>query len=191
MKMIVGLGNPGIEYQKTRHNVGFMVIDSYVGKNSITNYCEKFNGLYVKMNKYGETFLLLKPYLYMNLSGKVVKKFADYYRIKPEDILIIHDDLDLPVGKIKIKYKGSSGGHNGIKNIIENLHCENFPRFKVGISKQKEISIKDYVISNFTSGELEKISKILSFSDKIIDDFIKLDIERVMSKYNGAEYEIK
>ena len=191
MKMIVGLGNPGKEYELTRHNMGFMVIDYYAKLNNISDFKEKFNGLYAKVYKDNEYFVLLKPLSYMNLSGTVIKKFASFYKIKPEDILIIHDDLDLPVGKIKIKYKGSSGGHNGIKNIIENLKTEEFPRFKIGISKSDDITYKDYVLGKFNSEDIEKINKILEFSPSIIDDFISLNIERLMSKYNGEEYEIK
>ena len=127
----------------------------------------------------------------MNLSGTVIKKFASFYKIKPEDVLIIHDDLDLPVGKIKVKFKGSSGGHNGIKSIIENLNTELFPRFKVGISKNNNIDTKDYVLGKFSKDDLEKLDKILDFSCDIIDDFLDNDIEKVMSKYNGENYEIK
>ena len=191
MKMIVGLGNPGKEYELTRHNTGFMVIDYYAKLNNISDFKEKFNGLYAKVYKDNEYFVLLKPLSYMNLSGTVIKKFASFYKIKPEDILIIHDDLDLPVGKIKIKYKGSSGGHNGIKNIIENLKTEEFPRFKIGISKSDNITYKDYVLGKFNSEDINKINKILEFSPSIIDDFISLNIEKLMSKYNGEEYEIK
>ena len=191
MKMIVGLGNPGREYEKTRHNIGFMVIDEYAKENNISDFKEKFNGLYTKVFQNDEYFILLKPLSFMNLSGTVIKKYADFYKIKPEDILIIHDDLDLPVGKIKIKYKGSSGGHNGIKNIIENLKTEDFPRFKIGISKSDDISFKDYVLGKFNKNDFNVINQILDFSSNIIDDFIEFDIERVMSKYNGEEYEIK
>ena len=118
MKMIVGLGNPGKEYELTRHNIGFMVIDEYAKKYKINNFKTKYNGLYAKIYRNGEYYILLKPLSFMNLSGTVINKFASFYKIKPQDILIIHDDLDLPIGKIRIKSKGSSGGHNGIKNIM-------------------------------------------------------------------------
>ena len=104
MKMIVGLGNPGKEYEKTRHNVGFMVIDNYVNKNNLGSFCKKFNGLYQKVFFSDQYIILLKPLSYMNLSGTVVKKYADYFKINPQDILIVYDDLDLPVGKIKLKF---------------------------------------------------------------------------------------
>ena len=191
MKMIVGLGNPGKEYELTRHNIGFMIIDNYAKEYHIDKFREKFHGLYAKVYRNGEYFILLKPLSYMNLSGTVIKRLASFYKIKPEDILVIHDDLDLPVGKIKVKFKGSSGGHNGIKNIIENLKTEIFPRLKIGISKNDNINTIDYVIGEFSSNDLEIINKIISFTPSIIDDFLDYDIEKVMSKYNGEEYEIK
>ena len=189
--MIVGLGNPGLEYKNTRHNAGFMIVDHYAETNNIGPFKEKFNGLYAKFTYNGETHIIVKPQSYMNLSGTVVKRFASFFKIKPEDILVIHDDLDLPVGKIKVKYKGSSGGHNGIKNIIENLKTEIFPHFKIGIGKNDNIPYIDYVIGKFTKEDLNVINKIFEFSDDVINDFIKYDIEHVMSKYNGEDYEIK
>lgn len=190
MKMIVGLGNPGKEYEHTRHNAGFMILDSYAKSKGVDNFQENFNGLYTKIYVNGEHVLLVKPLSYMNLSGQVVKKYADYYKINPKDIFVIQDDLDMPVGKIKIKYKGSCGGHNGIRNIIDELNTEYFPRFKIGISKDSNMMIKDYVLGKFSQEDLDKINKICVFAKDIIDDFISKDIEKVMSKYNGADYEI-
>lgn len=191
MKMIVGLGNPGREYENTRHNIGFMILDDYARRYNIKDFKNKFNGSYAKVYRNGEYFILLKPLSYMNLSGTVVKKFASFFKIKPEDILVIHDDLDLPVGKIKVKFKGSSGGHNGIKNIIENLKTEIFPHFKIGIDKDENILYKDYVVGKFSKKDLDKINKIYLFSSDVIDDFLDSDIEKVMSKYNGEDHEIK
>lgn len=190
MKMIVGLGNPGKEYEITRHNAGFIILDSYAKKKGVQHFQENMDGLYTKIYVNNETVILLKPLSYMNMSGNVIKKYADYYKIYPKDIFIIQDDLDMPVGKIKIKYKGSCGGHNGIRSIIDALNTEYFPRFKIGISKNQDIPIKDYVLGNFSDRDLEKLHKICDFADDIIDDFICKNIENVMSKYNGAEYEI-
>ena len=190
MKMVVGLGNPGNEYENTRHNVGFMVIDNYAEMYH-ASFKKKYNGLYAKIYHNGEYFIILKPLLYMNLSGVVVGKYANFFKIKPQDILVIHDDLDLPVGKIKIKSRGSSGGHNGIKNIIENLGTEEFAHFKIGIDKNSNIETKDYVIGKFSKQDIEKINKIIEYSPSIIDDFLDSDIQRLMSKYNGEDYEIK
>ena len=191
MKMIVGLGNPGKEYENTRHNIGFMIIDEYSKEYKINNFKTKYNGLFAKVYRNGEYFVLLKTLSFMNLSGTVVSKFANYFKIKPEDILVIHDDLDLPVGKIKIKSKGSSGGHNGIKSIIEYLKTEEFNHFKVGVGNNKNIETKDYVLGKFNKKELDIYNKLFTFSSNIIDDFLDLNIDKVMSKYNGEEYEIK
>ncbi len=191
MKMIVGLGNPGKEYENTRHNIGFMIIDEYCKTYKIDKIKTKYNGLFAKVYRNGEYFVLLKPLSFMNLSGTVVSKFADYFKIKPKDILVIHDDLDLPVGKIKIKSRGSSGGHNGIKSIIEYLKTDEFAHFKIGVGNNKNIDTKDYVLGKFSKKELDIYGKIFGFSSRIIDDFLDLNIEKVMSKYNGEDYEIK
>ena len=146
MKLIVGLGNPGIEYENTRHNIGFYYLDLIAKELNISNFKEKFNGYYQKVKYKNEDIILLKPLSYMNLSGEVVVKYVNYYKIKPEDILVIHDDLDLDVGRLKLRANGSSGGHNGIKNIILNLGDENFKRLKIGISKSNEMDTKNYVL---------------------------------------------
>lgn len=181
MKLIVGLGNPGKEYENTRHNIGFMVIDNYL-KNE--KFKTKFNGMYLKKVINNEEVIFLKPLSYMNLSGEVVKKYVDYFKINLSDLLIISDDLDMPCFKIKLKYKGSSGGHNGLKNIIQNINTEEFKRLKIGISNNLNIDTKSYVLSKFNQEELEKLHKKFEITNNIINDFINLDFEKVMSKYN-------
>lgn len=183
MKLIVGLGNPGKEYENTRHNIGFMVIDNYL-KNE--KFKTKFNGMYLKKVINNEEVIFLKPLSYMNLSGEVVKKYVDYFKINLNDLLIISDDLDMPCFKIKLKYKGSSGGHNGLKNIIQNINTEEFKRLKIGISNNLNIDTKSYVLSKFNQEELEKLHKKFEITNNIINDFINLDFEKVMSKYNES-----
>lgn len=183
MKLIVGLGNPGKEYENTRHNIGFMVIDNYL-KNE--KFKTKFNGIYLKKVINNEEVIFLKPLSYMNLSGEVVKKYVDYFKINLSDLLIISDDLDMPCFKIKLKYKGSSGGHNGLKNIIQNINTEEFKRLKIGISNNLNIDTKSYVLSKFNQEELEKLHKKFEITNNIINDFINLDFEKVMSKYNES-----
>ena len=183
MKLIVGLGNPGTEYKNTRHNIGFYYIDNFVNKLNL-DYKEKFNGLYIKTKIDNEDVIFLKPQTYMNLSGECVLKFVNYYKIKVEDILIIHDDLDMDIGRIKLKENGSSGGHNGIKNIILHLNSENFKRLKIGIGKNKNFIIKDYVISKLTNEEQEIINNNSSKIYNILIDYFKISFNDLMSKYN-------
>lgn len=179
MKLIVGLGNPGKEYESTRHNIGFMIIDKYLGN---IKYKEKFNGLYYEKDM-DEKVIFLKPQTFMNNSGLCVKKFVDYYKINPENILVIHDDLDLEVGKIKYKINSSSGGHNGIKSIINNLRTQNFIRLKIGISNTNKDQIIDYVLGKFSKKEIDEIN--VNDIVNSINDYINNDYTFVMNKYNG------
>ena len=186
MKLIVGLGNPGKEYKNTRHNVGFDVVDEYLKKHNQNVNKSKFEGMYSELIINGEKVIFLEPQKYMNLSGEVVKKYVDYFKINLSDLLIISDDLDMPCFKIKLKYKGSSGGHNGLKNIIQNINTEEFKRLKIGISNNLNIDTKSYVLSKFNQEELEKLHKKFEITNNIINDFINLDFEKVMSKYNES-----
>lgn len=185
VKLIVGLGNPGKEYDKTRHNVGFMMLDNYIDSKGINNnWSKKFNGLFIKEKINGEETIFLKPQSYMNLSGGVVRKYVDYYKIPIENILVISDDLDLFVGNFKLKDKGSCGGHNGLRDIEKNLGTSVYKRLKVGIAKDKSIDTKDYVLGKIHKDDLDKIN---SLSDKIcslIDDFYVMPFGDMMSKYN-------
>lgn len=184
MKLIVGLGNPGREYENTRHNIGFMVLDNYARVNNFEITKKKFNGLYEKVKIDSQDVIFLKPLSYMNLSGEVVKTFVDYFKINIDDILIINDDLDLEVGKFRLKPSGSSGGHNGLKNIALHLQTESYKRFKIGISNNKNIETKDYVLGKFSNEDLQIYDNIFKISVDIINDFIKSDFDKVMSKYN-------
>ena len=183
MKLIVGLGNPGKEYENTRHNVGFMAIDRIASKYN-AKFSSKLNGEYVMIQNQGEKIILLKPQTYMNLSGEAVNTFAKYYKIDLSDILIISDDLDLELGHFKLKSKGSSGGHNGLKNIELCLHTNQYKRLKIGISKNRNIDTKDYVLGKFSYNEKEKINCVLDTVIDIFNDFCNFSFEKVMSKYN-------
>lgn len=184
MKLIVGLGNPGKEYNNTRHNVGFMVIDKLLSKYNITTLKEKFGGLYADISFENEKIIILKPQEYINLSGNVIKRFVDYYKIDISDILIINDDLDLNIGNFKLKPSGGSAGHNGLKNIEFNLGTNEYKRLKIGISNNKNIDTKDYVLSKFNSDELKKLNDIINISLNIIDDFLSMSFDNLMAKYN-------
>lgn len=178
MKLIVGLGNPGKDYENTRHNIGFMILDNYIKSD---NWKSKFNSLYIK----DDNVCFLKPQTYMNNSGFAVKKIVDFYKIKPEDILVIQDDLDLPFNKFKLKKNSSSGGHNGIKSIISCLNSNSFCRLKIGIAHDRSIDTKDYVLSKFGKENLKNIENNQSLYNKIIEYFIKNDADSTISKFNS------
>lgn len=181
MKLIVGLGNPGKEYERTRHNIGFMCVDNYVDN---SDWKEKFNALYQNLVINDEKVLFVKPLTYMNLSGQAVRKFVDYFKISIEDILIIQDDLDLSLGKIRIKINSSAGGHNGIKSIINELGTDAFARLKIGIAHNDLMDTKDYVLGKFNQEETKQIIESITLSKKIIDSFLKNGIEKTMNRYN-------
>ena len=184
MKLIVGLGNPGKEYDNTRHNMGFYFIDNFALKNNIKIDKKKFNGLYNELSINGEKYILLKPQTYMNLSGESVRKFVDFFKIDINDILIISDDMDIPIGTYRLKQKGSSGGHNGLKNIELNLGTQEYKRLKMGISKSGNIDTVDYVLGKLSKDDKEKIKLLTETVDKILVDFSKISFEELMSKYN-------
>ena len=184
MKLIVGLGNPGKEYEDTRHNAGFKFIDEYAKSKGLTFNQNKFKGLYTTFINNGEKIILLKPQKYMNLSGEVVRDFVNFFKIKTDDILIICDDLDTPLGKIKIKYKGSSGGHNGLKNIEQNLNTKEYKRIKIGISNDKNEDRINYVIGKMPKEDLNKLNEVTSRSPEILEDYLNLKFDNLMNKYN-------
>lgn len=184
MKLIVGLGNIGKEYENTRHNVGFMCIDKIINSYGLIMNKEKFDGIYVDTMINGEKVMFLKPQRYMNLSGEVIRKFVEFYKIAIDDILILSDDLSLPVGKLKMKYKGSSGGHNGLKNIEQNIKTQNYKRIKIGIGNSDKYDMKDYVLGHFDKADLSLINDVTEKMPMIIKDYLSMDFEKVMSKYN-------
>lgn len=182
MKLIVGLGNPGKEYANTRHNVGFQIVDSYVKDSS---WIKEKNYLKCSLIHNSEKVLIIKPTTFMNLSGLAVRSIVDFYKINPTDILVIHDDLDLPSGVYRLKSKSSSGGHNGIKSIIECINTDNFARLKIGIGRSDRINTKNYVLSKLSSEELDYLNN--EKFHQIINSFIDRGIEKTMNDYNNQE----
>lgn len=184
MKLIVGLGNPGKEYEYTRHNIGFVVIDHYLTN---ATWQKKFKSLYTIITIDNEKVILLKPETFMNLSGEAVSECANFFKIDAKDILVIHDDLDLPFGKYRLKFNSSAGGHNGIKSIINCIGTDAFARLKIGISKDNLIDTKDFVLGHLKKEQLEQLDKLYDTFNNIINDFIRNDIYYVMNKYNGVK----
>ena len=181
MKLIVGLGNPGKEYENTRHNVGFMTLDDYLGN---VKWSNKFNALYYECFIDIEKVIFVKPLTYMNNSGNAVGEFVRYYNFDMKDILIIQDDLDEEIGLYKLKVNSSSGGHNGIKSIINSLGTQSFPRLKVGIGSVKKDEVIDYVLGKFSKKEMEILDNEFSIFRKIIESFVNVGIDKTMNVYN-------
>lgn len=184
MKLIVGLGNPGREYEKTRHNVGFMALDRITNYLGITFDKSKFKGEYAETNYNNEKYIFLKPGKYMNLSGEVIRDYINFFKINIEDILIIHDDLDTKVGTFRLRYKGSSGGHNGLKDIEKNIGTQSYNRIKIGISNDKKMDTKDYVLGKFSNDELKELDSIFDIIVDIFKDYGNCTFDNLMNKYN-------
>lgn len=184
IKLIVGLGNPGKEYENTRHNMGFKVLDELAKRLEIYKWKDREGGLYFDCHLDMCKVIFLKPQKYINLSGDVIIKFVTFFDIKTEDILVISDDLDLPVGTIKIKEKGSSGGHNGLKNIESRLKTTEYRRIKLGISNNKDIDTKDYVLGKFLPEEKKSIESAVQKAADAALESLGHPFNEVMSKYN-------
>lgn len=186
MYIISGLGNPGREYEMTRHNIGFEVIDYLADKYNVKVSKLKFKGLYGEMNIDGEKTYLVKPQTYMNLSGDCIREFADFYKIPVQNIIIINDDIDIDAGKLRIRAKGSAGTHNGLKSVIYQLQSDEFPRIRIGVGapRHKDFDLADYVLGRFSRDEIPVMEKaIISAADAAVE-IVMSGIDRAMNKYN-------
>jgi len=188
MYLIVGLGNPGQQYSETRHNVGFMMLDYLAGKNNLTFTDSRWKALIVKAIVWDEPVVLLKPETYMNLSGTAVAQAARFYKIEPADIIIIHDDLDMGSGRLKLVADGGDGGHKGIRSIVEHLGTKDFPRLKIGIGRPPvPVPPEKYVLGKFDSAEKERIEQKLSVAYEGIRILLQQGIASAMSLINQKE----
>lgn len=185
--MIVGLGNPGKQYENTRHNAGFICIDMLADKYSVKINKLKFKSLMGEGRVEGKRCLFLKPQTFMNLSGEAVRDAAEFYKIPPERIIVIFDDISLDPGKLRIRRKGSDGGHNGMKNIIYHLKSDMFPRIKVGVGAKPnpEYDLADWVLSRFTKKEADEIKKAAENTVGAVEIMVTGDIDKAMSRYNS------
>ena len=186
MYIIAGLGNPTLQYEGTRHNVGFYVIDTLADKYNISVDARKSRAFIGKGMIEGQKVILVKPQTYMNLSGESIRGLVDYYKIDVEhELLVIYDDISLDVGQLRIRKKGSAGGHNGIKNIIANLGTQNFPRIKVGVGeKPKKYDLADYVLSHFSKAERELMEEGYQKAVKAVEMLLDGEMEAAMNEYN-------
>ena len=184
MYLIVGLGNPGREYEKTRHNVGFVAID-YLASQIGANISKiKFKGIFGEGYIGSEKCILLKPQTYMNLSGESVRDCAEFYKIPPENIIVIYDDINLEPGKVRIRPSGSAGGHNGMKNIIYLLNSDEFPRVRFGVGAPSH-DLSNHVLGHFSEEDGVSVTNAIKKIEDIISTIIKRDINEAMSKFNN------
>ena len=192
MILIAGLGNPGKEYENTRHNAGFLVLDTLSQKLGADLSERKHRALCGKAVIGGQKVILLKPQTYMNSSGESIRAAADYYKVPPEDILVVYDDISLAPGQLRIRAKGSAGGHNGIKSIIAHLGTQEFPRVKVGIGeKQPSMDLADYVLGHFSSGEKKIMEEAAKEAADAICEIVNVGIEQAMNDHNRRKEEQK
>lgn len=185
MYLIVGLGNPEPEYSKTRHNMGFDVINKISEKFGIDVTKQKFQGLYGTGNIEGEKVILVKPQTYMNLSGECVRPFVDFYKIKLENIIIIYDDIDIPTGITKIRKKGGAGTHNGMKSVVKELNTTEFPHIRIGTGATTKINnLVDYVINKVSDEEYSKLETGILKGAEAVETIIKDGIDLAMNRLN-------
>lgn len=183
MKLIVGLGNPGKKYEKTRHNMGFMVLDHLSDISQIDIDKEVFNGLLGRGKIFNEDVLLFKPTTFMNLSGTAVQQVASYFKIKLEDIIVVYDDMALPVGQIRLRKSGSSGGQKGMQNIIDLLHSQDIKRIRIGIG-EPSFNAVDYVLGKPLKEELPLVEESIIRAVEALKEALKSNFEKAMSQYN-------
>jgi peptidyl-tRNA hydrolase, PTH1 family len=185
MKLIVGLGNPGAQFERTRHNIGFEIIDALSERLQTPLTQSKFKGVFGTYHYNGEKIILLKPLTYMNLSGECIVPLMDYYDIPDENLLVIYDDLDLPVGKIRLRQKGSAGGHNGIKSTIAHLGTQNFNRIRIGIDRPNAgMSVPDYVLGKFSKEEWDKMQDVMKSCIDACESWMDKPFIEVMNEFN-------
>ncbi|HEY9625143.1 MAG TPA: aminoacyl-tRNA hydrolase [Crinalium sp.] len=195
-QLIVGLGNPGAKYDRTRHNIGFEVVDELARLWRIDlSENRKFQGIYGEgRGPHGDKIRLLKPLTYMNLSGQSMRAAIDWFKLPPESVLVIYDDMDLPLGRLRLRLSGSAGGHNGMKSAIAHLSSQNFPRLRIGIGnpKQQKGSDKDtvsHVLGQFSKSEAQMMSEVLRLATDSIEMSLKQGIAKAMSLYNNRVIE--
>ena len=187
MKVIVGLGNPGLKYGLTKHNVGFMLVNALAEKLGIseTEWKDKFEALVAETRIGTEKVLLVKPMTYMNDSGRAVGPLLSWYKLEPEDLVVVHDDMDIPTGTIRIRKKGSAGGHNGIKSVLAHVGDEHFTRVRIGIGRPLPgWSVIDHVLAPFPGEEVPKIREAIEYLLPAVETIVTEGTDLAMNKYN-------
>ncbi len=184
MKAVVGLGNPGKRYERTRHNIGRLAVRSFLERfTQLPKTEHDFSIVY----RIGDRVLVVEPAVYMNVSGVAVREICQIYSIVPQDFLIVYDDVDIPFGRLRARKRGGAGGHHGMESVVAELQTEDIPRLRVGIGTEQPIGeLTDYVLGEFTAAEQEKLPEILSRAADAIECFVQTDIETMMNRFNRA-----
>ncbi len=184
--LVVFLGNPGLKYEGTRHNAGFMACDALAKARGVSVNRARFRALTGKCSIGGESVLLMKPQTYMNLSGEAVKQAADFYKIKAENIIVVSDEVSLPIGKLRIRQKGSAGGHNGLKNIIQQLGTDQFPRIRMGVGAppHPDYDMADWVLSTFKNQDAADMAESAKRAAEAVECYITQGAQKAMNLYN-------
>ncbi|MCF6515873.1 aminoacyl-tRNA hydrolase [Lactobacillus sp. S2-2] len=185
MKMIVGLGNIGLEFMGTRHNTGFMTVEKFADRNNIKISKNKMHAKIGEGNINGEKVIVVQPTTMMNESGQAVRPIMDFYKIDIEDLIVAYDDMDLPVGKLRLRTNGSAGGHNGIKSLINHLGTKNFNRIRVGIDHPNKESVVNYVLGKFTKEQQIELSKGIDLANDALEEFVNnVEFSKLENKFN-------
>lgn len=188
MKVIAGLGNPGVRYQWSRHNIGFQVLDQLAATHRISLVQRRFKSFYGTGWIDSQRVVLVKPLTFMNLSGEAVRKAVDFFNVGMEDLIVTHDDIDLPFGKLRIKRRGGDGGHQGVRSIIEWMGGNDFPRLKVGIGRPPtDVEAADYVLSPFEEVEKSSLDTVLKKASEALAAILHEGIAAAMNRYQGKE----
>ena len=192
MKMIAGLGNPGSEYARTKHNVGFMFLDALAEKLGADNWKTKYDALVAEARIGTEKVLLVKPLTYMNESGRAVGPLMSWYKLAPEDLIVVHDDMDIPAGTIRIRRKESANGHNGMKSILYHVGDENFPRLRIGIGRPLPgWTVVKHVLAPFSEEDAPKIREAIAYLLPALECVVTDGVDLAMNRYNPKKQKAK
>ena len=185
MHMIVGLGNPGRQYEESKHNTGFRVVDELAKRWNVTLWQDKMDALVAQTTVNGEKIILVKPQTYMNESGRAVGPLMNWYKLDPEDLIVVHDDMDIPAGTIRIRKKGSAGGHNGIKSILAHVGDEHFARVRIGIGRPLPgWTVVNHVLAGFPEEEQPKIREAIDYLIPAVECIVTHDVDMAMNQFN-------
>lgn len=185
MFIFVGLGNPGKRYDGTRHNIGFDVLDLFAKKHGVKINKIKHKALMAEFRLHGEKVILVKPQTYMNLSGESLLSIVNYYKPDFDNVVVVYDDIDIDVGKVRIRKKGSAGSHNGMKSLIFSLQTDMFPRIRIGVGRPTRMNLADYVLSRYRKEEIEPMEEAANRSVEALEAIVKNGLDQAMNTYNG------